>query len=183
MACELKAVVAVCEDWGIGCRGGLLVSNRADMRRFVSLTMGHPVIMGRPTLEGFPGGRPLKGRRNIVLTRDAAFARAGAEAVHDLDAALVAVAGETEAWVIGGAQVYRALLPLCSEVALTRNFCTRPSDAFFPDLDADPAWEVAEAWPPAEVAPGEGDAGLSYQFLTYRRTGAAAERTRQGGRL
>lgn len=75
MTCELKAIVAVCDDWGIGRDGDMVVSNRADMRHFVNKTKGHPVIMGRKTLESFPGGRPLKDRRNIVLTRDEAFSR------------------------------------------------------------------------------------------------------------
>ena len=60
MTCELKAIVAVCDDWGIGRDGDMVVSNRADMRHFVNKTKGHPVIMGRKTLESFPGGRPLK---------------------------------------------------------------------------------------------------------------------------
>ena len=69
---NLKAIVAVCDDWGIGANGDMVVSNRADMRHFVSCTKGHTVIMGRKTLESFPGARPLKDRRNIVLTRDPA---------------------------------------------------------------------------------------------------------------
>ena len=77
MTCELKAIVAVCDDWGIGRAGDMVVANRADMRHFVRCTKGRPVIMGRKTLESFPGGRPLKDRRNIVLTRDASFTRAG----------------------------------------------------------------------------------------------------------
>ena len=60
MTCELKAIVAVCDDWGIGRDGDMVVANRADMRHFVNKTKGHPVVMGRKTLESFPGGRPLK---------------------------------------------------------------------------------------------------------------------------
>ena len=91
MTCELKAIVAVCDDWGIGRDGDMVVSNRADMRHFVNKTKGHPVIMGRKTLESFPGGRPLKDRRNIVLTRDEAFSREGVEVVHSVDEALAAL--------------------------------------------------------------------------------------------
>lgn len=171
MTCELKAIVAVCEDWGIGRDGGMVVANGADMRHFVRATTGRPVIMGRRTLESFPGGKPLKNRRNIVLTRDPAFCREGVEAVRSLDEGLAAVAGEPEAWVIGGAQVYRQLLPLCSEAVVTKNDCVRPADAFFPDLDADPAWEVASETPPAVIREGEGDAGIGYRFVTYRRIG------------
>lgn len=92
MTCKLSAIVAVCDDWGIGCEGDMVVSNRADMRHFVACTKGCPVIMGRKTLLSFPGGRPLKNRRNIVLTRDEGFAPEGVDVVHSIDEALAAVA-------------------------------------------------------------------------------------------
>ena len=175
MGCKLKAIVAVCDDWGIGRAGDMVVANRADMRHFVRCTKGHAVIMGRKTLESFPGGRPLKDRRNIVLTRDAAFEREGVEVVHSVDEALAAVAGEDEAWVIGGAEVYRQLLPLCSEVVVTKNHCVREADAYFPNLDEDPAWRVASTDGGYVIEPGEGDAGVAYEFLTYERSGAKVE--------
>ena len=99
MTCKLSAIVAVCDDWGIGCEGDMVVSNRADMRHFVACTKGCPVIMGRKTLLSFPGGRPLKNRRNIVLTRDEGFAAEGVDVVHSIDEALAAVADESVAWV------------------------------------------------------------------------------------
>lgn len=107
MTCKLSAIVAVCDDWGIGCEGDMVVSNRADMRHFVACTKGCPVIMGRKTLLSFPGGRPLKNRRNIVLTRDMGFTHEGVDVVHSVDEALSAVADELVAWVIGGGDVYR----------------------------------------------------------------------------
>ena len=172
MACELAAIVAVCDGWAIGYEGGLLVSNKADMRRFKELTWGCPVIMGHATQESFPGGRPLKGRRNIVLTRDASFEREGVTAVHSVDEALAAVSGEELAWVVGGAQVYAELLPWCTRVEVTRSYCSRTADAYFPDLDADPGWELVLDGPEEVVAPGQGDEGLRYRFQTYRRTDA-----------
>lgn len=170
MSCKLKAIVAVCEDWGIGRDGDMVVSNRADMRHFVRCTKGHAVIMGRKTLESFPGGRPLKGRRNIVLTRGAEFTREGVEVANSLDEALALVNGEDEAWVIGGAEVYRQLLPFCHEAVVTKNGCVHPADAFFPNLDTDSAWAVVGESDSAVIQPGEGDEGVSYQFVTYRRT-------------
>lgn len=170
MSYKLKAIVAVCDDWGIGRAGDMVVANRADMRHFVRCTKGHAVIMGRKTLESFPGGRPLKDRRNIVLTRDAAFSREGVEVVHSVDEALAAVADEDEAWVIGGAEVYRQLLPLCSEVVVTKNHCVREADAYFPNLDEDPAWRVAATDGGYVIEPGEGDAGVAYDFVTYEQT-------------
>ncbi len=166
---ELKAIVAVCDDWGIGLDGGMVVANRADMRHFVACTSGHAVIMGRRTLESFPGGRPLKNRRNIVLTRDASFAREGVDVAHSIDEALACAAGEDEAWVIGGAEVYRQLLPLCSEAVVTRNRCVRPADAYFPDLEHDSAWRLADVDGGHVIQPGEGDEGVRYDFETYMR--------------
>ncbi len=169
MGCKLKAIVAVCDDWGIGRAGDMVVANRADMRHFVRCTKGHAVIMGRKTLESFPGGRPLKDRRNIVLTRDEDFVRKGVEVVHSVDEAFAAVADEDEAWVIGGAEVYRQFLPLCSEAVVTKNHCVREADAYFPNLDEDPAWRVASTDGGYVIEPGEGDAGVAYEFVTYKR--------------
>lgn len=163
----LNAIVAVCDDWGIGFDGGMVVENREDMRHFVACTTGHPVIMGRRTLESFPGGRPLKNRRNVVLTRDSSFAREGVEVVRSVEEALAAVADEPEAWVIGGGQIYRQLLPCCTRAVITKNHCVRPSDTYFPDLDADPAWEVADV-----REGGVTPEGVSFDFVTYRRVRA-----------
>lgn len=171
MACELKAIVAVCDDWGIGRDGDMVVFNRADMRHFVNKTKGHPVIMGRKTLESFPGGRPLKDRRNIVLTRDASFTREGVEVVHSVDEALAAVSEEDVAWVIGGGAVYEQFLPHCVEAEVTHNHVVHPADTFFPNLDEDLAWEAVDHQGVCVVGEGQGDAGLRYEFVTYRRLG------------
>ena len=165
MTCKLSAIVAVCDDWGIGCEGDMVVSNRADMRHFVACTKGCPVIMGRKTLLSFPGGRPLKNRRNIVLTRDEDFAVEGVDVVHSIDEALAAVADESVAWVIGGGEVYRQFLPYCVEAEVTHD----PVDTYFRDLEADPAWEIAQRSGVATIAAGEGDEGVDYEFVTYRR--------------
>ena len=164
MSCKLSAIVAVCDDWGIGLDGGMVVENREDMRHFVACTTGHPVIMGRKTLESFPGGRPLKNRRNVALTRDASFSPEDVEVAHSAEEALAAVADEDEAWVIGGGQVYELLLPHCQRAVVTRNHCVRPCDTRFPDLDADPAWEVAEVRD-GGVTPE----GVPFDFVTYER--------------
>ena len=164
MSCKLSAIVAVCDDWGIGLDGGMVVENREDMRHFVACTTGHPVIMGRRTLESFPGGRPLKNRRNVVLSRDASFSPEGIEVVSSVEEALAAVAGDQEAWVIGGGQVYELLLPHCDRVVVTRNHCVRPCDTRFPDLDADPAWRVVET-----REGGVTPEGVSFDFVTYER--------------
>lgn len=175
MKCELKAIVAVCDDWGIGRAGDMVVANKADMRHFVRMTRGHAVIMGRKTLDSFPGGKPLKDRRNIVLTRDPLFHRSGVEVVRSAEEALERIADEDEAWVIGGAQVYRQFLPLCSTAVVTKNHCIRPADAFFPNLDDDASWCLLEETDTEQVGEGEGDEGVFYSFATYRRVGGAGE--------
>lgn len=174
MSCTLSAIVAVSDDWGIGYEGDMIVRNRADMRRFVELTTGHPVIMGRTTLESFPGGRPLKSRRNIVLSRDPAYTCEDAEVVHSVEEALAAVADEDEAWVIGGEQVYRALLPYCTRAEVTKTHCLRLADTHFPNLDEDDGWTVAHESEVALIAPDEEDHGIEYRFVTYVRAGADA---------
>lgn len=164
MGCRLSCIVAVCDDWGIGRDGGMLVRNRDDMRHFVACTTGHAVIMGRRTLESFPGGRPLKDRRNVVLTRDATFTREGVETVGSVEEALRVVEGEDEAWVIGGEQVYRQLLDRCERAVVTRNHCVREADTFFPNLDEDENWEVEEVRPG-----GTTPEGVPFDFVTYSR--------------
>ncbi len=169
MACQIKAIVAVCDDWGIGCDGDMVVSNRADMRHFVNKTKGYSVIMGRKTLDSFPGGRPLRGRRNIVLTRDGSFEREGVEVVHSVDEALAAVADDEVAWVIGGGAVYEQLLPYCVEAEITHNHVIHEVDTRFPNLSRDSGWYVMERSDARAIAPGEGDEGLTFEFVTYRR--------------
>lgn len=169
LSCNLSAIVAVCDDWGIGRNGGMVVANKQDMRHFVSATTGHPIIMGRKTLESFPGGRPLKNRRNIVLTRDPFFHREGVEVVHSVERALDLVRDEDEAWVVGGGQIYQQFLPYCQRAVVTKNHCLRAADAYFPNLDQDEGWELVEQTDPITLGRGEGDEGVSFSFATYER--------------
>lgn len=158
------AIAAVSENWGIGKNGQLLFSLPTDMRRFRTLTSYMTVVMGRKTLESFPGGKPLPKRRNIVLTSRTAPIE-GAEIVHSIDELLALVADEPaeEVYVVGGAQVYAALLPHCEKVLLTRVFAPAEADAFFPDLDADPGWQAEN---PSEILE---ENGLRFQFIDYIR--------------
>lgn len=167
---NLAAIVAVCDDWGIGLNGDMIVRNKADMQHFVAKTMGHTVLMGRRTLESFPGGRPLKGRRNVVLTRDVGFVREGVETAASLGEALALVGDDDEVWVIGGGQLYREALPLCSRAVVTKNHCVREADTFFPNLDEDLSWCVANtASADAEGAPLVTSKGMPFEFVTYVR--------------
>ena len=157
----MNLIAAVDQNWAIGKDGDQLCYIPADLKRFQALTTGHAVILGRKTLATFPGGRPLKNRINLVLSRDTSFAPAGAEVFHDLDSLLAAA--PADAFVIGGESVYQALLGRCHRAYTTKIDRTWPADAFFPDLDADPAWRVVEEGEP------QAHEGLTFRYVTYER--------------
>lgn len=156
----MDAIVAVYSDWGIGADGTQPVVLKADRARFVALTKGRTVIVGRRTLADFPGGRPLKNRRNIVITRQDIVID-GAEIAHSAGEAISLCGGD--ALVLGGASVFREFFPYLYRVFVTRIDCRPESDSFFPNLDDDPAWEIAD--PGEELREGD----ISYKFLRYER--------------
>ncbi|MEY8436798.1 dihydrofolate reductase [Atopobiaceae bacterium 24-176] len=162
---EFRAIVSVTDDWAIGCKGRLSASNRADMRLFKEKTWGHTVVMGRKTLETLPGGRPLAGRRNIVLTRDEGFSRDGVEVAHGTRELLGMTADDDLVWVIGGESVYRTFLPLCGQCDVTVNHSLcEGADAWFPNLDAHPGWHLAKRCPG-----GTTEEGVAYEYRVYRQ--------------
>lgn len=160
----MNAIVVADRSWAIGRDGGLLFSLPTDMKRFRSLTMGGAVILGRKTLESFPGGRPLPKRKNIVITRRKDLQVEGAVVVSSLAEALDA-AGDTppdQIWVIGGGSVYTALLERCKRVYLTKvDAQAEDPDTFFPNLDKLPGWEVEHESEPVE------ENGLTFRFVEY----------------
>lgn len=158
----MDAIVAVYDDWGIGCCGTQPVTLRADRRRFRELTEGAAVIAGRKTLADFPGGRPLKNRVNIVLTR-CEIEIEGAVTVHGAAEALDEAKKYSRALVIGGESVYRQLLPHIDRVYVTKIEARPHSDAFFPDLDASPDWICADSGEELE------EDGVKYRFMVYER--------------
>ncbi len=160
----MNAIVVVDRNWAIGRNNALLFSLPTDMKRFRSLTTGGTVILGRKTLDSFPGGRPLPRRRNIVITRNPDFTREGAEVVPSIQAALERSAGEDpdKLWVIGGGSIYAALLPRCKAVFLTQvDAEAQGADTFFPDLNTHPDWEVAHTGDPIT------ENGFTYRFVEY----------------
>ena len=116
----MDAIVAVYSDWGIGADGTQPVILKADRQHFVELTRGRTVIVGRRTLADFPGGRPLKGRRNIVLTRGDTVID-GAEIAHS--AAEAAEISGADAMVLGGQSVFRDMMPYIDRVFVTKINC------------------------------------------------------------
>ena len=115
----MEAIVAVYSDWGIGSNGTQPVVLKADRAHFRELTMGAAVIVGRRTLEDFPGGKPLKGRHNIVVSRQSLEIE-GAELVHSTQEALEAAARQQRCLVIGGESVYRQFMPWVDTVHITK---------------------------------------------------------------
>lgn len=163
----MKSIVAVDEKWGIGKNNDLLFDIKADMRHFVEHTRGKIVVMGSNTLLSLPGGMPLKNRVNIVLNPDGSDADAaekGYTLVRSLDELLHTVAGYApdNVYVIGGAMMYRTLLPYCDEAIVTKVRADGGAQVFYENLDLLPEWELAE-----ESAPVS-DSGYTMTFCTYR---------------
>jgi dihydrofolate reductase len=167
---EVVLIAAVARNGVIGGGNALLWQLPEDARHFRTATTGHPVIMGRKTWDSLPARfRPLPGRRNIVLTRQAAWHAEGAEVVASLDAALALVHDAAPVFIIGGAQIYAAALPLADELLLTEIDHDYEGDAHFPAFSHTDFTEVARR--PASEAPSSGP---GYHFVTYRRRAAAA---------
>ncbi|HEV7632872.1 MAG TPA: dihydrofolate reductase [Steroidobacteraceae bacterium] len=130
---RLSAVVAVSDNDVIGRDNALPWHLPADLQHFKRLTLGKPMLMGRRTFESI--GRPLPGRRSLVLTRSADFAPPGIEVCHTLEQALAAVADQPELMVIGGAALFALTLPAISRVYLTRVHATVQGEVLLPPLD------------------------------------------------
>ena len=130
---KLTIIAALADNGVIGRAGALPWHLPDDLRRFKSLTMGRPMLMGRRTFESV--GRALPGRRNLVLTRGSNPLPVGVEGVATLALALQKCAADSELCVIGGAEVYRQTLPLAARLELTRVHATLDGDVTFPDFD------------------------------------------------
>ncbi len=162
---KMRMIVAADRNWAIGKSGKLLVSIPADMKWFRQETAGKTLILGRKTLNTFPGGLPLKDRRNIVLTSGPSLDIPGTETVHSAEEALRAVEAlpPDQVYCIGGAQVYREFLPYADMVHVTRIDFAYEADAWFPDLDSLPEWQI--------TAESEEQTyfDLEYRFVRYER--------------
>ena len=157
----MNLIVAVDQNWAIGKGGDQLIYIPEDLKRFKTLTTGHPVILGRKTLATFPGGRPLKGRDNLILSATPGYQVEGAKIYPNLES-LLAESPE-DAFVIGGESVYRALLSYCDTAYVTKIDAEFPADRYFPNLDEDPAWTVSEESDMME----QND--IKFKYVTYTR--------------
>ncbi|MCD7866767.1 MAG: dihydrofolate reductase [Clostridiales bacterium] len=161
----MNLIVAVDKNWAIGRKNQLLVSIPADMKLFRQETTGKVVVMGRRTLEGFPGGLPLKNRTNIVLTGNPGYQVKGATVVHTVEEALREIEKypPQDVYCIGGDSVYRQFLPWCDTSHVTKINFAYEADAWFPNLDEMEDWEITQQ------SEEQTYFDLEYQFLKYQR--------------
>ena len=158
----MELIVAVYDDWGIGANGTQPVALSADRKFFRETTRGAMVIVGRKTLADFPGGKPLPGRVNVVLTRGNAELE-GVVVCHSPEEAAQQAAKAERAFVIGGGSIYRQMLKFCDRSYVTKVHAKPQSDTFFPNLDEDPAWQQT-----AVLQSGE-ENGIGYEMCLYER--------------
>lgn len=163
---SISLVVAASTNHVIGAAGQLPWHLSDDLKRFKSLTMGKPIIMGRKTFESI--GRALPGRQNIVITTQDGYVAAGCDVVGSVEGAIAAAGDEAEKMVIGGGEIYRLFLPLADRVYLTRVNVEVDGDTLFPELDS-ATWREVER---EECSAGEGN-DHDFAIVTYSRISAA----------
>ena len=161
----MNIIVAVDKNWGIGNRGELLVSIPKDQKMFRQETTGKVVVLGRKTLDTFPQKQPLPYRTNIILTHDKSYQVKGAIVVHSVEALLEELKKypSKDVYIIGGESIYQQMLPYCDTAHVTQIDHEYQADAFLPNLDEDPEWEL--------TAEGEEETyfDLEYRFVRYER--------------
>ena len=158
----MELIVAVYDDWGIGRDGTQPIALSADRKFFRETTRGAMVIAGRKTIADFPGQKPLPGRVNVALSRNADEIPGFTLCRSPEEAAELAKTAQ-RAMVIGGGSIYRQMLPLCDTAYITKVHVTPESDTYFPDLDTDTDWYLAET-----LQSGE-ENGIAYEMLLYKR--------------
>jgi dihydrofolate reductase len=158
---RLSLIVARARNGVIGKDGALPWKIPGELAHFKRTTMGHPIVMGRKTWESI--GRPLPGRRNIVVTRNGGYSAPGAEVAASLEAALTLCADADEVFVIGGAELYAQALPRAARAVVTEIDADFDGDARFPSL-APSEWQVVDRQPAAGPPP--------HAFVTYVRRAA-----------
>ena len=170
---RMKCIAAVDENWGIGKNGGLLLRVPADMKRFRLLTTEGVVVLGRKTMDTFPQKQPLPNRTNVILTTRGDY-RVGSTSsgtgknvkiVHSMEEAtrLLETYPQDQVFIIGGESIYRQFLPYCNECLITHFERAYDADAYFPNLEKDPVWELTEE------SEEQVYFDTTYTFRTYRR--------------
>ena len=158
----MNLIVAVYEDWGIGRNGTQPVALSADRKFFRETTRGSMVIVGRRTIEDFPGKKPLPGRVNVALARSETEI-SGFTVCHSPEEAVKLAETAENCFVIGGGSIYQQMLPFCDTAYITKVHSNPGSDTFFPNLDENGEWHLVET-----LQSGE-ENGIFYEMLLYKR--------------
>ncbi len=162
---HMNLIAAVDENWAIGNKNSLLIRIPADQKAFRQETIGKVVVLGRKTLETFPQGLPLKDRTNIILSSNQNYQVKDAIVVHNVDELMEELKRypDEHVYIIGGESVYRQMLPYCNVAHITKIDRAYEADAYFPNLDEMPEWEIT----------ADSDEQVyfdtTYHFLKYER--------------
>jgi dihydrofolate reductase len=160
----VKEIVAVDQNWGIGCDGKLLRRISGDMARFREMTLHKVVVMGRATFLSLPKQEPLKDRVNIVISRNPGFTKEGVTVCRSLDE----LSGELkqyntdDVFIIGGGSVYALLLSYCTESYVTKIDNTYPADTYYPNLDEVNGWKLISESEPMV------DKDIEFHYTVYK---------------
>lgn len=163
MSQTLSIIVAIAEDYGIGNKNELLAYISEDLKRFKEITAGHTVIMGRNTWFSLPK-RPLPKRQNIVISNQQDETFEGADTVYSIDEAIKACPANEEAFVMGGAMVYKQFFEVADKLYITKIKKTFEADTFFPEITMD-KWDIESE---SEIFFDE-KSGLNYQYVNFIR--------------
>lgn len=158
----MELIAAVYDDWGIGKDGTQPIALSADRKFFRQTTRGAMVIVGRRTVEDFPGQKPLPGRVNVLLSRSGKE-YPGFTVCSSPEAAMELAQQAERTMVIGGGSVYRQMMPHCDKAYITKVHALPDSDTYFPNLDQDPAWKLETV-----LQSGE-ENGIPYEMCLYIR--------------
>lgn len=161
----MNLIAAADKNWGIGRDNRLLVRIPEDMKFFQKMTTGKVVVVGRKTLETFPGGQPLKNRTNIVLTSNPDFKAKGAAVAHSMEELLKELEkyDSRDIYIAGGESVYRQMADLCDTAYITKIDYAYQADAWFPNLDEKEEWELTKD------SEEQTYFDLEYYFLKYEK--------------
>ncbi len=165
----MNAIVAVDRNWAIGNKGELLIRIPADQKRFREITTGGVVVLGRKTMDTFPGRKPLPNRTNMILSTNEDYKVQDAVVVHSIGQLLEELKSypDESVYIIGGDSIYKQMLPYCDRVYVTKIDRAYEADAFYPDLDADPDWEVEN------VSEEQVYFDTTYEYVDYVRKNKA----------
>ena len=161
----MKLIVAVDKNWAIGYKNELLVSIPADMRFFRDQTMDKVVVMGKNTLESFPGGKALKRRVNIVVALEKSYKAPDTIVVNSIEDAIAEASkyNTDDVYVIGGASIYKQMLQFCDTAYVTKIDHAYVADTYFPNLDEDDSWQLTE------ISEEQTYYDLEYRFTKYEK--------------